>query len=683
MNRAIIPPIKPRSDLPPQPALIQWGTIGFEAFEVPQGYENQVVPRIGTGSSVSRGGREGVEPLYYDDLSGGFSSLSRVHDWEKEKNKVYFNEGITGTWIPGVATLPYKLTSQATLNAVDHSGFRAANKRVHAAMYQRRWYAIIGPQLYKNTSTSNPALTVPATADGLSDVCTAIAVGDIAGAQVLAMAGGTTDDIQYTADPTADTVSWTKMVTLSDTPYVNMLAYLKDVGPGIWVMAGRPSTALGKGVYHWKATATLPATPQPVILKETVGVLGTLATQTGAAVDLALSGVDGTSGTAANRWTASGGSATSVGTMADGASSGVVWFSGGDFSAYAKGQKVTGIQVTAAHTEDNGGADIFPMYVIIKAGGSTSESIGDGVELGTSGTDSYGSTTDTGGLDITTDDLAGLMVGFRYFAETPSVAGSVTISDVDVTITSQPYGTMPGGGTGGSGGGMGLGGFSCGPLPNDPSLVYVVEPEADDLTAVTVRRILVGYRFDWDTASDTATVELTHPATNLNYIGLIHPFQGGLAVAGGPNETLWNQVKLLDSRGQVRSLGFPGVHGTNALTITRLNSQGNYLIVDTAYTNGSEAQSWVYFDGDWFALGVQQDKSSAISTEPLLWAEATLDLQQNQLYRFYPVSTTHIAAAREFVPADLNLDPNVANTAEVKENGPLYVQGVRLNFGPE
>jgi hypothetical protein len=55
----------------------------------------------------------------------------------------------------------------------------------------------------------------------------------------------------------------------------------------------------------------------------------------------------------------------------------------------------------------------------------------------------------------------------------------------------------------------------------------------------------------------------------------------------------------------------------------------------------------------------------------------------NYAYRFFPVSTTNLAGAREFVAPDLFSDPFLTNTSVVRQDGPLYVQLVELDVGPE
>ena len=227
------------------------------------------------------------------------------------------------------------------------------------------------------------------------------------------------------------------------------------------------------------------------------------------------------------------------------------------------------------------------------------------------------------------------------------------------------------------------GGFSLGKDPAVANSLVVIAPQRDENTTILVPRVAWRYTFSFDPDRNGAIYTRTKFNTNLPYVGGGQYFQGGVAFYGGSNHTIWNQVKHVGSDGISRDLGFPTTHGANPLTITAMFSQGSFLIVDTAETDGSEAQRFVYFNGKWYAGWVLQSKSNAIATEPILWAESTGGLQQNVQYRFFPVSTTNLAAAREFVPADLTDDPHRTNTSQVKQNGALYTQFVELDVGPE
>src|SRR3990167_4170725 len=127
-----------------KPGTIQWGTLGFQGWTFPVSLTSQIVPGLRVGPEVTREGREGIVSFRVDDLSGGMLNTASIMSWARDKNRVYFNEGLYHH-IPGILTLPYKLTSQATLKALDVSGYRAANLRVHAITSSlgatgQRWY---------------------------------------------------------------------------------------------------------------------------------------------------------------------------------------------------------------------------------------------------------------------------------------------------------------------------------------------------------------------------------------------------------------------------------------------------------------------------------------------------------------------------------------------------------------
>lgn len=656
----------------PVAAAISWGGVGFNAIRVPASLAQQSVPRIGTGSEVQRSGRQGVTPMRFDDFSAGLMSTSRIMNWERDKGRYWDSQGLMAH-IPGILALPYVNTSQATFISVDASGYRAANKRGHAVMFEGQWIGFADTLMMRSTSTSDATLTVPGTADNVTEKVTAVAVGDVASVQSLVRAGSTTDDIEYTQDATGSTVTWTKFVTLTGTPYINWIKFFPQWNQ--WILSGRVTDALGKGLWHFGQADSLPITaPGPVVFRDGKDTPGSAADTTMASVDLAVVGYD-------NRGAdiIMSGGANVTANAAAGDTTGEVIFGNGAFSAavgYAKGRRITGIQLVVAHTESGTSDNLYCTAAIVRAGGSSSLSFSDGAELGTSGTDTYGGSSSTGGLQATTTDLAELTVSLGYvtLATAAEVAiGDLDVTDVDVTITYANDGTpVP----------ANLGGFGIS-VPSAPDTVYEVTPVSDDLTAVTVQRVLKKNTFSFDSSANRPVADVAYPHTGIDYVGLLSSFQGGCAVLGGSNETTWNQCKLLTSDDQTIDLRMPQTIGTKAITATAAYAQGNVLIVDVAVTDGSDAVKLYYYDGRWHVGGVWQDSGSAISTEPILWAESALNSRVNFFYRLYPVSTTHLAGAREFLPSDLFADPFLTNTSQVKQNGALWIQSVILDGGPE
>jgi len=202
-------------------------------------------------------------------------------------------------------------------------------------------------------------------------------------------------------------------------------------------------------------------------------------------------------------------------------------------------------------------------------------------------------------------------------------------------------------------------------------------PQANDRSAVTSQRRLAYFDI-----TSVGVASISYPATGMSYCGLLSTYLGGVAVGGGPRSNLFNQVVLVGSDGYSRDLGMPIHHGGNAIKLVQMFSVGDVLIVDTTYTDASEQQRWLYFDGKWHASWALQTKSNALANETLQWAECPYYAQQGFAYRVIPVSTTSLAVAREFVPPDPFDDPHLTNTTQVKQDGPLYVQIIQLDCGP-
>lgn len=682
---------------PPLPQQISWGGIPFMANYVPMSLSPSVLQGLRTGAEVERSGRDGVETLAIDDLSKGFMPMSGFGSWGQDKGRTYINQGVI-VHVPGTAALAYKNTTVADLIAADFSGMRAANKRLHSAMFASRWYGFLDVHMIKDTSTSDPTLVLP-TSDGITEKVTAVAVLTLGGTNYLVTAGSTTDDIQGTTDPSASTPTWAKVVTLSGTPYINAIAPMNHLGSGWFVVIGNPTGTAG--VWAAKNSASLPATLSEVVLASVSdqtnlsnSTLNTGAKSPTAAIIAYYDTPTGTNTiTNPTNVLASDGNYAAYPNATTAAATTVygVFVSGFDFSAIPDNADIVGITAEVERKETDAAVNAFdniinfahsPRATFLAGVGPTTqvttigENKADATEWATADAYfTYGGAADRWSTDLTTDLIKssdfGLFVGWRQ----ASVAAQHSeIDHIRLTVHYRLKGatTMPV-----------SGGFTCGPLPNNPSLVPVIEPESADLTGITVRRLLKYYEFTYDATADHLHVDVSYPATGINYCGVMCHFQGGVAVAGGSNETVWNQVKLVGSDGQTRNLRFPTIHGTEPQTITKMEGHGNALIVDVADTDGGNAQQWIYENEKWNALGVLQSIANTIATEPILWAETVHNLKQDFDYRFFPVSTTALAGARWFLPSssDIYTDPHVVNTTQVKTDGSPYVQVVRLDGG--
>ena len=647
-----------------EPVLQQWGGIGFNGFRVAPELMNQAVPRFQTGLEVSRDGRAVVTPMVFDDFSGGFLATSSIRPWDRDKNKFWFNTGVE-THIPGIAFMAPVLTTDTSLIASDHSGVRAGNRRVHSAMFNRRWFGAVGPNIIKDTSTSDATLTVPATADAVTDDVMSMWVGEFNSIKYLVIGtDGVTDDIRGTVDPTADTITWVELVTqanANDAIYAG--AYMETLGTGWNVMIGKNNDV--NGIWAVKGTAAVPVTePTPVVFADTSNIEGNLSATTNSEVSATLSD-DGSVGT--ELWNTSVSADTTYGYK-------WAYWDSADFSTIPRSAIIVGLQPDITYEESSGNSSITAWADVVVGGSKVGAGI-DGFTSSGDTTRSSGGSSDTLGTDLTGDNLRslGLRIEGRINYGSSSSRWNVTAADIAVTWK------MPG-----TQASLPEGGFTSGAMKSNPTRLPYVAPQSTDKTALTVTRELYFCDFAYDPAGDRPLVSISKPHTGLVYAGTTADFQGGLAVAGGSDESVWDFVKLIDASNRTLDLGFPGVHGTKKLTITQMHSQGNILFVDTACADGSDAQLWMYFNGKWSVAGVQQDMSSAISAEPLLWAETTIGTQNSQGYRLFPVSTTSLAAARQVIRNNMFLDPWL-DDAITRHNDTLqniYLQTVELAAGP-
>ena len=684
-----------------EPEIVKWGDVPFWANRVLDTSTPQTAQRIAQGVEGSRADIVGVVPVKFADFSGGLVRASAPRRWDRDLNMVYYNQGIQ-THVPGVACLGWLVTTQATLTAVDHSGFRAANKRAHGAMFNNRFYTFLGTQLLKDTSTSDHALTVPATADNVTELVTAAAVITANSTRYLTYAGSTTDDIQGTTDPSADTVSMTKIVTLTGTPYINAIVSMPHLGPGVNIIFGQITDAGGPGVWFFKESASLPASVSPVVLSDTKDQSNTTnVTETTGATSPHSAyavGLSGTSAVAAEDWV----NPTNI-LLSDDAYATIN--TGGAFtlsdllialfdfrSLVPPTCDILGVTATIERKENDAAVNAVDEIVALVNGLQTTTAVSTPPSFEgaltyltankaistewptTEASATYGSSTDlwgATGLDAATIRDPGLGLALAIDI-TDSGSPDASVDHMTLNIAFRRKGTMPK---------PVLGGYGFA-LPNNPSRVVCVEPVSADTTGVTVRRRLVIYDFEWDATGERPVVTVSYPNTGLSYVEDICPFQDGVLVAGDTSAGLGKQVKHVDSRGDVRNYNFPGFHGSAAVGVVSMFDLGGVALVDVAKEDGTESQWWVLEEGRWHPSWPLQSKSNAISSLPIAWAERTLGTFQNRIYRFFPVSTTNLAAARSFVPRNIKDDPMVTNTSEKKHDGPLYLITPEFEIGP-
>src|SRR3990167_9287865 len=158
---------------------MRWGTSEFygDALTLPS-YQ-QVLGGIRTGVEVDRSAQQGVTKVVIGDLSGGLRPNPGVGSWLRDLNTYTYNQGLQ-TRFPSPPILPYAVTNQSAMAAIDISAYVAANIRLHSILSALgttglRWYGFLGPNMYRDTSLSNSALAAPTTDNLTTDNVTAVA----------------------------------------------------------------------------------------------------------------------------------------------------------------------------------------------------------------------------------------------------------------------------------------------------------------------------------------------------------------------------------------------------------------------------------------------------------------------------------------------------------------------------
>ena len=690
-------------------------SIPIEGKVLPVRFRPQTVQAIRTGPEVQREARTGINPFAYNDMSGGLMTTSQTQDWQRDKNRIYKSDGGRFAF-PSVGALPFKTTLQTALAAVDISGYRAANKRVHAvqsnlgAAYNVIYY-LLGPNLYKPTSSSNPALIPPATADNISDGVLSAVETTLAGTRgLLISTDGTTSDTRITADPTADSISWTEAITHA-------------AGEGAWamwdfphlrhlVLAGLFNGDTTARMYYIPYDATLPATPNFCPAEESKDVPNpnnatvTLGpnnptifaqmrngshTQTGSAVIVS----DITADWATPASAASSNNSYATHTPIE-SSAAVVYLSpkfilsgygftpadaavvvGSTFSPEVKESNADDNQFWA-NSELDGGSGIGGLTVV-KDGAPTSYVYTPSTsEIPTTDTtQAVGSSTLTlaplTGADVKN---SGFGVALQFINDSASTTPVGSVDACPITLYVKPPGFPVY---------VNKGGYGKGRTdPTNANRFHYCQPNRDEATTVLLNRELWAYVAAYD--PDGARIGLTQGRVNaqLPHVEDWDYYLGGIAAAGGNVPGGARQLKLIGSDGVARNLPFDGIHGSTAVRIMAVKAHGVALYMWVANADGTDLQKWMYYDGKMYPEGVLWSKpnSGALANLPLAFAEHPLDTYQNQIRAFVPFST-NTGVGRQFYPDDPLSNPMVVHSAEVKADGPLTTQGVRLNVMPE
>lgn len=669
---------------------IQLGSVGFLGEVFPFALQKQTPPSLQTGPAIQRSGRQGVVSLVLDDYSKGFLPMSGVQRWDQSKGRVYYNQGVM-LHMPGLACLAYKSTSVTNLqiagpSSIDISGYRAANKRVHAIMSSLgsasggRFYAFVGPNLYKDTSTSSAVLIPSATADNISDNVTATWAGRANATDYLIIGtDGQTSDTRGTTDPTQDSVTWQEIFTHPST----------DRTEAGWYFPQWDYNALihGGSAYGFPGgTAALPyttSTASPIVYTETKDVTNADATiTTYGPYYFRTIHQDEASTTITNleNILTDDSSYATISTNDDFAMRFTVYDPALDQELPAS-IVPTGVSTKIIGKQSANNVDGYVSSVSIGAGGvAKTQTLAAGTEFNKNGVDTdaefeFGGSQDRWGANLTNAAVRAANFSISWIIDYANTIQTLSVDHVSVKI----YGVLTGTQVM-----FGKGGHGIGPNPASATQRLFLAPSRAESAAVTVEREPWLLDFAFDSEGNRLTCSPTKVAAGMAHTEDACHHQGGYAIAGGSAPGPAEIVKIIDSNGITRSLGFPQVHGSTAVRVTSLFSANTALMAWVCNADSTDAQLWVFIDGAWNAYGALFSKTlgGAMSTTPLAYAERTMGTTNKNIYNFYP-SSTNTAYIRQFVPTDVLTDPRLTNTTQARQDGPLYFQGVMIDIMPE
>ena len=666
--------------------LVEFGNIEIPANLIVQKLQVQNAPAIRQGPEGQRSDQQGMVKMKFSDFTGGL--FKRVGDWTRDGNRYQYNEGLM-THIPGGLYLPYVLTTQTSVTAVDISGYRALNKRVHSINSSigaagLRFYAGIGTATYSDTSLTDPTLD---THVGFTNNITSMA--ELVKNNTPYLCAGTdgdTDDVVGWADPVGASGVVVKIITLSSGDAVYGMATLPQFGKNVYY--GKIGGVTG--LFFDNYTDAIGTAPRQVV--SAIGANTPNPNNAAESVTEAPTVVSIDSSAGFDTWT----NPDNIKTSNDAYAAAVANAGTGD-SYYLVAQSfgfniptgaiIQGI-VVSIEGKGTGGSGTFPKpYAKLWLGAAA---IGDqktgSVFTGSDTTQTLGGANDNWGYrtGFEASDINDPSFGVRIHVDDFSggVPGDANIDYVTIQVYYLPPGLGGVGGSGGSSGGLGLplGGYSVGLLPSNKDRWVLVCPVADDATSTSKPRQLVFVNFAYEENGDRLTAEISYPHTGLHYVESACFFAGGIAVAGDRSSTVGKTVKILDSNNIVRDLGYLGQDGyETAVGVSSMFGAGRVLIVDSSNEDGTDSQWWYYFDGTWHASTPLQTKSSTIGGIPLGWAESVTNVEQQYRYRIFPRSAA-IACAREFQPRNLFEDPIINNTTIVKQDD-LYLTTPEMNLG--
>lgn len=665
------------------PAEVTFGSNkGFKAVQWFAADQDQPLTRIGTGQEVERISRQNVTPAMIADASGGLLVGSQTFNWQQTYNRIWKNPHGVQCRVPGLADLPFIVKNQSSITSeADISGYRAAHKRTGSIMSAigsstgEIYYQWAGTKLYK-ANTSTGALEL---ADSFTNNIVVIAELNVNGTMVFAVAtDGTTDDIKYTTDPTAGSISWTNLVAFSSGDRVDLMGYFPTVGKGINILAGKVGGVNG---WWWQPNDTAAAwSLRPLVTAATKdqpnpnASIVTL-TKTPASGDQ----FNNSSPGAAEPWTSQGNIFSSNDSRASNS------FTAGNETDFIcitnlgwegkipSGSLIADLTVTAEASEQDGADNVY--WSRIAAWSAPSETgAPDVATINPDPANVSAYTTSPGELttaDRTDTVSIGSIAASNLTAEVLGAHGaSVGISFTDssgtspivqidywsaITLTFRPPGsTVP----------LPLGSVQANRNPSFPNRISFHSPVSDETTTAHKPRELWHADITYDATNNRPLLTLSQANEGMRYVSDVCSHQGGWVLVGSDSEGLGVLVKFLDPSGNLLTFGFPGHNNINICKVNACFPRGNALILEVvSYDNSGtvvDAQWWIKdADNAWHLDTQSQSVTGAdgtlvdIAVEPLAWGLRTLNTRDNLIYRMFP-NSTHTAVARQFMPVDLS-----------------------------
>lgn len=667
------------------PQRITWGDLTNSKYvemwgqRVPVAPHDQGVPRLSTGADIERAAQQGLTKLKFSTHDGGLSHRTGIQPWGSALSEYTMNQGIQ-TRLSGLAILPYRLTTQ-TLTG-DISSAVAGNIRAHVfntalGASGLRWGVAVGNHIYLDTSTTNPELA-ELSSTAFTNICTAIEEQMVANnTRYAAFAyNGTTQDIRgfSSVSGLAYNSGWTTLVNLSNDDWVNAMRYIPTLGPGCAVYVGR--LAGNDGVFYTLGTDSLPMSLKTVVLAATKDQIGNLSSQSSGSLSM---GLADEAASPLSRW----------GTNVNSSSPttleyGYKWAYLTSLPSIPAIAYIVGLQIAIAYSENGSGdASLAHDGARISTGGGLGPAFGSGNRT-SSGTENIGSSSNPLGTAMRGSDARSfsLRIGGATVNHTSGAAVNWNITSASVTM----HYRMPGQTLA-----FPTGGWQTSPSPAFPHRICMIAPESSDTSGIITPRKAWFLDFEWDPSGERPVFTPSTPETNMRYIHAGCPYQGGYVFTGGDVAGPGRFVRHVDGSGQVRNFRLPRWNGKEWLCNSLL-ARGSWLVADMVATDYSDRQWWLFNNGKWFPDTLWQSLSdTAIAAQPIPFAESALGLQQQQAYSIFPASTS-TAAVRQFLPEDLDADPRLFNTSEVKsmaytanttEDTPLLLRGLEMDFGPE